>query len=86
VSEHRNYFKWGSVSHWKGNVASTIGQSKRVEIEIGFGLNKETIRFDMEDGMRLEATTRALDLAVSIGDGLAREDIRKCLGIKEARS
>jgi hypothetical protein len=83
---HRKYYNWGSVSAWKGTTASDIMAADRVELEAGFGLDKETLKFNMLDGNALEATKRALDYAFAAGVRAAKKEIRESLDIKEPRS
>ena len=86
MTNHREYFRWGSVSAWNGNTAADMGYGDRYELEVGVGPRKETFKFTMMDGNSLETTKRALDLAFDIGERSAKKAVRDMLEIKEPRA
>ena len=83
---HREHFRWGSVSAWNGNTAAEMGHADRYELEVAYGLRKELFTFKMLDGHKLEETKRARDLAFDMGMREAKREIRAMLEIKEPRS
>ena len=86
MTNHREHFKWGSVSAWSGNIAADMGYGDRYECNVSAGLRKETLHFKMMDGNALETTKRALDLAFEMGERAAKKAVRDMLEIKEPRA
>jgi hypothetical protein len=87
-SGHREHHIWGSVSYWRGAVASERGTADGVRVEVGFGLARRDFPFLLPNGelpREVADLIRALDFAVEAGDRHARAEIRACLGIREPR-
>ena len=85
MNDHRDYFSWGSVSHWSGDTASAPSSCDRIDIEVGSGLSKHTISLSPSNRAMIDTIKGALDLAVETGGHIARTEIRKALGVRDTR-
>ena len=83
---HFRVTKWGRVSGWQGNAASSLDDATTLVVEVNYGLTIQKFPFAGLGEVALrEKFERALDLAFEDGEQHARAEIRKALGVTEPR-